>query len=144
MQQLFNIAFSVLAAVLLLTSQAVYSQDDSLYQDLGAKSGIREITGAILDRIYADERIAFLFAETDRQNLHNLLVDQICEATGGPCVYEGLSMVEAHSGLDIKHSEFDIFVEDSILGMTDAGIPHRVQNRLLALLAPMRRDIIKK
>ena len=116
----------------------------SLYQDLGGNAGIDAIIVAILDRIYADERIAFFFQNTDRPDQHKVLVEQICDLTGGPCVYQGLNMIDAHGGLEIKYSEFDIFVEDVILGLQDAGVPITVQNRLLGLLAPMRADIVLK
>ena len=137
----------LLATALLLAggfTSTSYAQDDALYRDLGGTDGIAKLLNAILDRVYADERIAFLFEPDNRGDLHEVLVEQICELSGGPCVYTGLDMVEAHGGMDLKASEFDIFVEDSILGMTDAGVPHTVQNRLLALLAPMRADIIRK
>lgn len=116
--------------------------NDDLYQDLGGTAGIDNMMGEVLDVIYADERIAFLFQDTDRQNLRELLVQQLCELSGGPCVYEGLDMAESHSGLDLKHSEFDIFVEDVTIGMENAGIPFTVQNRVLALYAPMHADVL--
>ena len=61
--------------------------------------------------------------------------------TGGPCEYEGLDMIEAHSGMDIKYAEFDVFVSDFIAAMEAAGVSYRLQNRVLAIFAPMREDI---
>ncbi|HET9680077.1 MAG TPA: group 1 truncated hemoglobin [Gammaproteobacteria bacterium] len=134
----------VLAAALLTACASQAQQDDSLYQELGGTPGIERLVTALLDRIYADERIAFLFQDTDRKNLHGLIVDQICMETGGPCEYTGLSMLEAHAGMKIRHSEFDAFVEDFILAMEDVGIPYTTQNRVLAIFAPMRDEIIHK
>ena len=51
-------------------------------------------------------------------------------------------MIETHSGLDISEAEFDIFVELFIDVMEQVGISHSARNRLLAILAPMRQDII--
>lgn len=62
--------------------------------------------------------------------------------SGGPCEYEGLGIVEAHSGMEITEAEFDIFVELVIDAMEFADIPHTAHNKLLALLAPMGEDII--
>lgn len=118
--------------------------NDDVYQALGQTEGIDRLVQALLDRVYADERIAFLFAETDRENLHKLIVEQICEETGGPCEYTGLPMDEGHSGLQIKHAEFEAFVEDFILAMEDVDVPFTVQNRVLAIFAPMQEDIVYK
>lgn len=114
----------------------------NLYEELGGTNGIERITTALLDRVYADHRIEFLFRNTDREYLHDRIVEQICVETDGPCEYKGLSMERVHGGLDIRHNEFDAFVEDFILGMEDAGVPYRVQNRVLKIFAPMREDIV--
>jgi hemoglobin len=59
-----------------------------------------------------DARINGYFAETDLAALNTLLVEQICEATDGYCVYSGRSMLEAHAGLCISDGDFDALVED--------------------------------
>jgi hemoglobin len=115
--------------------------EESLYQQLGGQSAVELMTTKLLDRILTNPKIDFLFKETDREDLHIKIVNQVCMETGGPCVYEGLDMVEAHSGMAIKYAEFDIFVEDFILAMEDAQIPFRLQNKVLAVFAPMREDI---
>lgn len=126
---------------LLLLSLNHAAKAETLYEQLGGQPAIELITEKLLDRILNNPKIKFLFEETDRADLHLKIVDQICQETGGPCVYEGLDMVEAHSGMEIKYSEFDIFVEDFILAMEDADIPFRLQNQVLAIFAPMREDV---
>jgi len=116
--------------------------ENNLFKELGGIRRIERITTALLDRVYADERIAFLFEGTDRDYLHNRIVEQICMETGGPCEYQGLSMKRAHGGLAIRQNEFDAFVEDFILAMEDAGVSYRLQNRVLKIFAPMRGDIV--
>lgn len=115
--------------------------EESLYQQLGGKDAVESITTHLLDRILVNPKIEFLFKETDREDLHIKIVSQICMEAGGPCKYEGLDMVEAHSGMDIKYAEFDIFVDDFILAMEEADIPFRLQNKVLAIFAPMREDM---
>lgn len=120
------------------------TRGDDLYRSMGGHDGTSRLVGAILDRVYADERIAFLFKDTDRPVLHDILVEQFCAEAGGGCTYNGLSMQETHSGMAIKASEFDAFVEDVILGMEDVGLDTRTQNRLLRIFAPMRGDVINR
>lgn len=115
--------------------------EETLYQQLGGQDAIESITKHLVDRILTNPEIEFLFKETIREDLEVKIVNQICMETGGPCKYEGLDMVEAHSGMDIKYSEFDVFVKDFILAMEDAEIPFRLQNKVLAIFAPMREDV---
>lgn len=138
------VACLLIASLLVACASQPEQQSAELYHDLGERPGIERLVTALLDRIYADERIAFLFVDTDRKNLHKLIVNQVCMETGGPCEYNGLSMLEAHAGMKVRHSEFDAFVEDFILAMEDVGIPYTTQNRVLAIFAPMRDEIIHK
>ncbi|WP_395373991.1 group 1 truncated hemoglobin [Marinicella sp. W31] len=138
LKPLYFLLFSV---ALLSGCASMQSNQSSLYDQLGGQSVIEDITKNLLDIVYADERIAFLFEDTDRAALHETIVDQVCMETGGPCTYEGLDMVEAHSGMEIKYSEFDAFVEDFILAMEASNVPFRLQNQVLAIFAPMRDDI---
>lgn len=121
---------------------AAQARDDSLYQALGAEPGIAELVDVLLERVYTDTRIAFLFKDVDRPNLSRLIREQFCEKSGGPCTYSGRSMAEAHSGLGLKQKEFDIFVDDLIDAMESVKLPYRTQNRLLKIFAPMRPEVI--
>jgi hemoglobin len=122
------------------TSQ--YVVDDSFYDELGGEDGINRFVTKAVELSHNDKRIAFLFEETDDEELIKQISDQVCFLSKGPCEYEGLDMVEAHSGMEITEAEFDIFVELVIDAMEFADIPHTARNKLLALLAPMREDII--
>jgi hemoglobin len=118
------------------------TQGRTLYDDLGGEAGIRNIVTTTVRLAHADERISFLFEEMNDADLIAQLEDQICHLSGGPCTYEGRDMAEAHSGMDISEAEFDVFVDRFIDAMVEAGVSHPARNRLLALLAPMREDII--
>lgn len=70
------------------------------------------------------------------------MVDQLCAHSGGPCVYKGADMKSSHANLDIKKSDFHALVEVLQDAMNAKGIAPRKQNEMLALQAPMHRDII--
>ena len=135
-------AVAMILALVLSACAGSATRSSGLYADMGGADGTDRLITAILDRIYADERIAFLFKDTDRPVLHTKLVEQFCMEAGGGCEYTGLSMQETHSGMALTASEFDIFVEDVILGMEDVGLNTPTQNRLLRIFAPMRPDVI--
>jgi hemoglobin len=118
------------------------NKGDELFQDLGGKDGIARFVSTAVSLAHHDPRIGFLFEDADDENLITQLADQICALSGGPCQYEGQDMAEAHSGMEITEAEFDVFVELVIDAMEQSGISHSARNRLLALLAPMREDVI--
>ena len=131
-----------LCALLLLGACAHTEQRSSLYQDLGGEQGVAQMIDEIVLELHADPKLADLFTETDDEYFKERLNEQICMLTGGGCEYTGLDMPEAHSGMDLSAAQFNDFVEACRRAMTRAGVPVGNQNRLLAILAPMRTDVI--
>lgn len=86
--------------------------DTAYFNRIGGVEGISSLVGTLLDNVGADIRINGFFADTDLRELRQLLVEQICEATGGYCVYSGRSMVATHAGLCITDEDFDALVGD--------------------------------
>jgi hemoglobin len=93
-------------------------------------------------RLKADPRIGDQFKDTQPDNLAKQLTDQVCQLAGGPCVYKGPDMKEAHANMDVTRSHFNALVEVLQVSMNARGIPFTRQNQLLALLAPMHRDVV--
>ena len=71
------------------------------------------------------------------------LVDQICEATGRPCVYTGKNMLDAHRGMRITEADFNALVEDLVLALDKFDVGEREKNELLGALAGMKGDIVE-
>jgi hemoglobin len=53
-------------------------------------------------------------------------------------------MRTAHVKLNINNAEFNALAEDLYISLGQAGVPYRLQNKLMALLAPMQHEIVKK
>lgn len=135
---------NTLIALSLLVSSAAFAGDDRLYRELGEKPGITRLMNDFSGRLKRDERIGSFFRETNPKALAEQLTDQVCVLSGGPCKYEGAKMKDSHADLGIAKKDFNILVEVLQQCMDDAAIPFATQNRLLALLAPMHRDIITR
>ena len=118
------------------------AREDNLYLALGGESGVARLVEAAVAESVADPRFGDLFTQADLNRLREQLADQICELASGPCVYQGLSIADAHSGMQITPSEFNWFVEHTRDAMIELGYPVGTQNRLLALLAPMRDEVL--
>lgn len=116
--------------------------NDSLYQAWGRTAGILAVMDDLFTRLQADARTAPHFKDASRQHLVKQLTDQLCQQAGGPCLYDGPTMAEAHRGQEITKRDFHALVEVLQQSMAAQGISFGAQNRMLALLAPMHRDII--
>ena len=115
-----------------------------LYQALGEKPGITRLMDDFVNRVVKDPRIGGHFKDVKPAALKESLTDQFCQLSGGPCKYEGADMKSAHADMDINKGHFNALVEVLQSAMDAQGIPFAQQNRLLALLAPMHRDVITK
>jgi hemoglobin len=115
---------------------------DWLYQQLGAGPGLELLADGLLREIEQDRQIVHHFADTDIARFRKLLIEQFCELSGGPCQYSGATMQESHTGFQITQADFDNLVGHLIKVMKEQQIPVAAQNRLLAKLAPMYRDVV--
>jgi len=115
----------------------------SLYERLGGLDAITAVVDSFSARCAGDDRINGKFARTDIPRLRKMLVDQVCEATGGPCTYTGRDMREAHDGMRVTAGEFDALVEDLAATLDEFDVPKAEQDELLGLLGPMRGDIVE-
>jgi hemoglobin len=118
--------------------------DKSLYERLGGKPAITAVVEDFVGRVAADDRINGKFANTDIPRLKMLLVEQICQASGGPCSYTGRSMKATHAGMGVSKSDFDALVGDLVATLNKFKVPEREKNELLGALAPMKKDIVEK
>ena len=142
-----KITLHLAATVLLAASSPARAQagaDDSVYQGLGGKEGIRRIVGSFIPLIQADARISASFRDADIKQLAQRLGEQFCELSGGPCKYKGKSMEEIHDGLNVTNAQFNALTEDLQIAMEANQVPSRIQNKLVAKLAPMQRQIVTK
>lgn len=115
---------------------------DALYRALGEKPGITRLVQDFATRLLADARMKPFFEQANPKRLTEQLADQFCAVSGGPCVYKGADMKTAHANLDIRKGDFNALVELLQRSMDAQGIAFADQNRLLARLAPMHRDVI--
>jgi hemoglobin len=131
----------VVALVSLLSVASPSSASDSLYDALGQQGGISSIVRSLLVRLHADPRTREYFDGVSDKRLQDKLSEQFCQLADGPCTYTGHTMKQAHGGLHINRAAFNALVEDLQDAMDEYGVAPAAQNRLLAKLAPMSRDV---
>jgi hemoglobin len=147
----------IIAALLVAVSGAVAlgqdkkggAKEKSLYDRLGGKKAITAVVDEFVSNVAADTKINGFFAKTagDPKRLaafKGKLVDQICEASGGPCKYKGKSMKEAHKGMGVSGADFDALVGDLVKALDKFKVPEKEKGELLGALGPMKGDIVEK
>ncbi|MCG7401635.1 MULTISPECIES: group I truncated hemoglobin [Caballeronia] len=115
--------------------------DDALYEQFGERAGLTKIVDDMYDNVLADPRTAPYFDNAPVKRIKQKLVEQICVLLDGPCVYTGRPMRRTHEGQSIDRAAFNALVEDLQAAMDKNGVPFHAQNKLLAKLAPMYRDV---
>ena len=118
--------------------------DPTLLAALGGDAGLRRITAALVDRAAADPLIGHHFKDVKPAHLKAQLADHLCQLLGGGCVYDGETMKASHEALKVSKADFNRLVLLLQQVLDAHQLPFGTQNRLLAVLAPMHRDIIAR
>lgn len=119
-------------------------KDDSLYGRLGGQKAIEAVVGEFISRVAADDRIKHRFFNTDIARLTSLLVEQVCQVTGGPCKYSGGDMETVHAGMELVNEEFVALVEDLVGALDKFKVPDKEKNEILGALGPLQPVIVTK
>jgi hemoglobin len=136
------VRLAAISALALMSAGA--RADKTLYESMGGEPALRSAVEHFADLVQTDDRINFTFAEADMSKFRKLIFEQLCNLSGGPCKYTGRDMRTSHVKLNINNAEFNALAEDLYIALDRAGIPYRLQNKLMALLAPMQHDIVTR
>lgn len=117
--------------------------NESAIAGFGGYAGLMKLNLDFVARLKANKLIGSLFQDTDADKLARQLSDQFCEVLGGGCKYTGADMKAAHQGMGVKTHHFNSLAEDLQAAMDAAQISQAEQFRLIAKLAPMKRDIVE-
>jgi len=119
----------------------------SLYKRLGGYDAIAAVTDDFLGRLLAERRFEKFFSGASldsKGRIRQHIVDQLCFATGGPCVYTGRTMKAAHAGLGISEDDWNAAVADLVASLDRFHVPAREKGELSAILATVKADIVEK
>src|SRR5262249_7334787 len=107
-----SFAAAVALLAFTLAGSSALAQTRTLYDRLGGYPAISAVVDDFVKNVAADKRINRFFANANIDRLKARLVEQICQGTGGPCVYTGRDMRSVHAGMSIRGKDFDALVQD--------------------------------
>jgi hemoglobin len=119
----------------------------SLYKRVGGYDAIAAVTDDFLGRLAGDKQMSRFFVGVSADSLRKLrqhVVDQLCEASGGPCYYTGRAMKTTHAGLGITESDWQVTVKHLNGTLDRFKVPDKERNEILSLFASLKGDIVEK
>lgn len=111
------------------------------FQAFGGKEGLVKIMDDFMIGLVADPRTKPFFDNNKQTFIKTMLVEQMCELMNGGCKYPGRDMKTTHASMKVNREAFNALVEQFQFAMDKHDVPFSAQNKLLAKLAPMYRDI---
>lgn len=119
----------------------------TLYARLGGYDAIAAVTDDFVGRLVADKKLARFFVGHSQDSLKKIrmhVINQLCEAAGGPCNYTGRDMKTAHAGLGISGEEWDISAKHLVDTLNKFKVGKAEQDELLAVVSSLKKDIVEK
>jgi hemoglobin len=104
------------------------------------------VTDAFLRRLTSDPNFTPFFRGhgTDSlKRIRQLIVDQLCAATGGPCVYIGRDMKASHAGLGITEKDWDTSVKQLTATRDELNVPAKEKSEVLTAISGLKKDIVE-
>jgi hemoglobin len=120
---------------------------DPLYKRLGGYDAIAAVTDDFIGRLVGDPALNRFFAGhgTDsKQRIRQHVVDFLCMATGGPCVYKGRDMKTTHAGLGITEADWNKSVQHLVATLDRFKVPQKEKDDLLAAANGLKKDIVEQ
>jgi hemoglobin len=136
------VAFTIAAPAL-----AQQTATPPLYKRLGGYDAIAAVTDDFLGRLSTDPGFGRFFAGHSSDSIKRIrqhIVDQLCAATGGPCVYIGRDMRTSHAGLGITEKDWDGSVRHLVATLEKFNVPAKEKDDVLAAVSGLKKDIVEK
>ncbi len=143
----FVIVIFVLIVSIPTTSSAQIRTVKPLYERLGGYDAIAAVTDDFIGRLLKDVQLAKFFighSDDSKKRIRQLVVEQLCAATGGPCVYTGRDMKTSHAGLGITEEQWNASVNHLIATLDKFKVPEKEKNEVIGAIAGLKKDIVEK
>ncbi len=119
----------------------------SLYKRLGGYDALAAVTDEFIGRLVTDKSLGRFFSgasDDSKKRIRQLVVDQLCAATGGPCLYIGRSMKTVHTGLGITEEDWNLSVKHLTDTLNKFKVPKPEQDDLFKIVGTLKPDIVEK
>ncbi|MEK6301785.1 MAG: group 1 truncated hemoglobin [Acidobacteriota bacterium] len=150
MKKTHSVFVSMLIFILLgsfAMNASAQGNKDSLYKRLGGYDALAAVTDDFIVRLATDKTLSRFFvgaSDNSKDRIRQLVKDQLCAATGGPCVYIGRDMKTSHKGLGITEEDWNIAVKHLLATLTKFKVPEKEQKEVATAISGLKADIVEK
>ena len=133
-------------AIASFTGAALADTSPTLYNRLGGYDALAAVTDDFIMRLATDLQLGRFFVGHSTDSVHRirqLVLDQLCAATGGPCYYIGRDMKTAHAGMHISQADWDAAVKDLGATMAKFKVPAKEQGEVAAAIGSLKPQIVE-
>jgi hemoglobin len=119
---------------------------ETLYGRLGGYDAIAAVVDDLLPRLSADPQLGRFWKNRSADGVRRekqLLVDFLCESTGGPLYYVGRDMKMSHQGMGIDEGDWDIFLGHLRETLTKFQVPEAERAQILSFIDNTKQDIVE-
>ena len=119
----------------------------TLYQRLGGYDAIAAVSDDFIGRLANGKllgRFVVGLSVDSQKRLRQHLVDFLCNATGGPCLYLGRDMKTAHTGLGITEADWKEGVDDLVATLDKFKVPAKEKGDVLGAVSGLKKDIVER
>ena len=116
------------------------NSEASLYERLGGIYGIAAAVDNLVDRLYvngaanANPKVAEFHAQLGHAGFKFLVTAWSIQECGGPQIYPGKDMREAHKHLSVTVREFDIVATEIKASLYHLNVPEREFDEFMAII----------
>jgi hemoglobin len=117
---------------------------------LGGLENVRRIVEDVSARIAKDPKVnltrggKYKFTDEQVVALKKKMVELVSEITGGPLLYTGKSMKDAHEGMGITNAEFDAFMGHLMAALKQNGVGPAETESLRKKVEGTRAEIVEE
>ena len=117
---------------------------DGMAKAFGGQDGIRRVVDRFVTSNFADPQIGEVFQGHDQVRLKRVIFEQFCYILNAGCEYSGRDMKASHRFMGVQQKDMNKVVQNLQKAMAAEKVPFDAQNRFLAKLAPMRKDVVDR
>lgn len=115
--------------------------DTTLYDKVGAASGIESLVLAFYVKVLADPELAPFFRSASFEKLYAMQREFFAMALGGPVEYTGASLAQAHHGRGISSHHFSLFATHLLETLKEHGLPDEDASEVIERLNHFANEI---
>ena len=137
----------LILSLLLATSGIAQDPAKSLYERIGGYNALAAVVDDFIGRLIAEKQFERFFvghSVDSKKRIRQHILDQFCEATGGPCLYTGRDMKTSHTGLGISNADWDAAAKHLVASLDKFKVPVKEKDEVLAFVTTLKKDIVEK